>query len=203
MDIKAFENCSFTLFGKGHFNEKTGKMVPSTKPVQSVDIAWTGHYITSDCAKAQTMELRSMMATATEQELRDYKLLRFDAVTGAGIFSYGNAKGLVQRSPFIVLDIDDLSSTEEARQVQQTLIADKEVETALCFVSPKGLGVKWWVVVPEWCKDMDFATQYATLSRYIGFNYGILADSSGSNVNRLCFLPWDKDCYINKRFVCL
>ena len=183
MEIKYLKNCSFTLFGKGHFNEKTGKMVPSTKPVQNVDIGWTGRYIMS------------------EQELRDYKLLRFDAVTGAGIFSYGNAKGLVQRSPFIVLDIDDLSSTEEARQVQATLVADKEVETALCFVSPKGLGVKWWVVVPEWCKDMDFATQYATLSRYIGFNYGILADSSGSNVNRLCFLPWDKDCFINKRFV--
>ena len=148
MDIKDLKTCSFTLFGKGHFNEKTGKIVPSTKPVQSVDIAWTGRYITSDCAKAQTLELRRMMATATEQELRDYKLLKFDAVAGAGVFSYGNAKGLVERSPFIVLDIDDLSSTEEARQVQQTLIADKEVETALCFVSPKGLGVKWWAMVP-------------------------------------------------------
>lgn len=197
----SINNGTFTLFGKGYLNRNTGKAVPSTKPVQSVDIAWTGRYITSDCAKAQTLELRRMMVTATEQELRDYKLLKFDAVAGAGVFSYGNAKGLVERSPFIVLDIDDLSSTEEARQVQQTLIADKEVETALCFVSPKGLGVKWWVVVPEWCKDMDFATQYATLSRYIGFNYGILADSSGSNVNRLCFLPWDKDCFINKRFL--
>ncbi|MBO7051403.1 MAG: hypothetical protein J6W24_01935 [Prevotella sp.] len=197
----SIKNGTFTLFGKGYLNRNTGKAVPSTKPVQSVDIAWTGRYITSDCAKAQTLELRRMMVTATEQELRDYKLLKFDAVAGAGVFSYGNAKGLVERSPFIVLDIDDLSSTEEARQVQQTLIADKEVETALCFVSPKGLGVKWWAMVPEWCKAMDFATQYAVLSRYIGFNYGVLADASCSNVNRLCFLPWDNDCFINEKFI--
>jgi hypothetical protein len=140
------------------------------------------------------------MTTATEQELRDYKLIQFDAVAGAGIFSYGSAAGLTIRSPYIVLDVDDLESTEEAREIQQTLIEDKNVETALCFVSPKGKGIKWWVELPEWCQNMTFAEQYATLSRYIGYEYGILADSTGSNVNRLCFLPHDPLCYINPKY---
>lgn len=194
-------NTKFTLFGKGYWSEKAQKYVPSTKPKRNVDIQWVGDYVLSERAKVQTTELRQMMATATEQQLRDYKLTEFDAVAGAGIFSYGNAAGLSVRSPYIVIDIDQLESTEEARAIQQTLIADKNVETALCFVSPKGLGCKWWVEVPEWCQNMTFAEQYATLSRYIGYEYGILVDSTGSNVNRLCFLPYDPLCYINPKYI--
>lgn len=190
----------FTFFGKGHWSEKAQKYVPSTKPIMNVDIPWVGSYIISERAKPQTLELRQMMETATEQQLRDYKLLQFDAVAAAGIFSYGNASGLTIRSPYIVLDIDDLKSTEVAREIQQTLVADKNIETALCFLSPKGLGVKWWVELPEWSQNMTFAEQYATLSRYIGYEYGVLVDSTGSNVNRLCFLPYDPLCYINPKY---
>ena len=194
-------NTKFTLFGKGYWSEKAQKYVPSTKPKRNVDIQWVGDYVLSERAKVQTTELRQMMATATEQQLRDYKLTEFDAVAGAGIFSYGNAAGLSVRSLYIVIDIDQLESTEEARAIQQTLIADKNVETALCFVSPKGKGIKWWVELPEWCQNMTFAEQYATLSRYIGYEYGVLVDSTGSNVNRLCFLPYDPLCYINPKYI--
>ena len=198
--ITQSETKLFTLFGKGHWSERAQKYVPSTKALMNVDIPWVGSHIISERAKPQTLELRQMMATATEQQLRDYKLLQFDAVAAAGIFSYGNASGLTIRSPYIVLDVDDLESTEVAREIQQTLIADKNIETALCFVSPKGLGVKWWAELPEWCQNMTFAEQYAALSRYIGFEYGILADSTGSNVNRLCFLPYDPLCYVNPKY---
>ena len=200
----------FTLFGKGHFSEKSQKWVPSTTPLQTVDVDWCGQYIISERAKWPTGELRSLLQTVEQkteeqkrekdQMLRDFKLRMFDAVAGAGTFSYGNARVLVKRSQYIVLDIDDLSSTEEARGIQQILVADCEVETALCFVSPKGLGVKWWAVLPEWCQGLPFAEQYAALSRHIGFHYGILADATGSNVNRLCFLPYDPLCYINPKY---
>ena len=203
-------NTLFTFFGKGHWSEKAQKFVPSTKPLMNVDVAWVGNYVLSERAKAQTLELRQLMTRdydhtpqgikQHEQSQRDFKLLEFDAVAGAGTFSYGNANGLIERSPYIVIDIDDLDSTEEARQVQQRLIADTEVTTALCFLSPKGLGCKWWAELPEWCQDMTFAEQYATLSRYIGYEYGIQADSTGSNVNRLCFLPYDPQCFINPKY---
>ena len=117
-------NVMFTLFGKGHWSERAQKYVPSTKPIMNVDIPWVGSYIISERAKPQTLELRQMMATATEQQLRDYKLLQFDAVAAAGIFSYGNASGLTIRSPYIVLDVDDLASETEARHMMQRFIAD-------------------------------------------------------------------------------
>jgi hypothetical protein len=191
----------FTFFGKGYFSKKLGKWVPSTTPQRTVDIAWTGNYILSECAKYQTEELRRIMPTASDQELRDYKLREFDAVAGAGTFSHGSAQGLIARSNYIVLDIDDLSSTKEAREIQQMLIKDQSVETALCFVSPKGVGCKWWAELPEWCQGLPFAQQYQALSRHIGFEYGIQADLSCSNVNRLCFLPYDELCYINPKFL--
>lgn len=201
MDTTQKYQYEFSFFGKGYYSQKSEKWVPSTQPQKVVDIAWTGAYIQSQRAKWITEELRRMMLTATDQELRDFKLKEFDAVAAAGTFNYGNAKGLIKRSRYIALDIDDLSSTEEAREIQQTLIVDNNVETALCFVSPKGLGVKWWIEVPEWCQNMSFAEQYATLSRYLGYEYGILTDSSGSNVNRLCFLPYDPLCYINPKYL--
>ena len=202
---------AFTYFGRGHYSEKRSKWVPSTTPKQTVNIAWCGQYILSVRAKYQTDELRRLMVTVEEQTeeqkrkkeqmLRDYKLREFDAVAGAGTFNYGSAQGLITRSNYIVLDIDDLSSTKEAREIQQMLIKDQNVETALCFLSPKGLGTKWWVELPEWCKGLPFAEQYQALSRYIGFEYGIQADLSCSNVNRLCFLPHDEFCYINPKYL--
>lgn len=193
-------NMLFTLFGKGYWSESAKKYVPSTRPQANVDIAWVYKYIISGRAEAQTTGLRQLMATAKEQQLRDYKLLKFDAVAAAGIFSYGSAAGLVVRSPFVVVDIDDLASTEEAREIQRLLVADSHVETALCFLSPKARGVKWWAELPDWCQGMDFGEQYATLSRYIGYQYGIESDPTGSNVNRLCFLPHDPFCYVNEKY---
>lgn len=201
----------FTFFGKGHYSKIAGKCVPSVDPQESVNIEWVYDYIKSECARWATEELRRMFQTLEEQteeqkrikekKLRDFKLLQFDAVAFAGTFHYGSANGIDVRTNFIALDIDDLVSTEEARRVQQLLIADEEVETVLCFVSPKGHGVKWVVEIPEWCQGFDFSEQYLTLCRHIGCKTGLLADLTCSNVNRLCFLPYDPECFINTKYL--
>lgn len=194
-------NKTFSFFGKGHYSEREKKCVPAVTPQQTVSIEWVFQYIISERARWATEELRGMIGKEDDQQLRDFKLLNFDAVTAAGRFSYGSAAGLIVRSPYIVMDLDDFGSSEEARHIQQLLIKDTNVVTALCFLSPKGLGCKWWVEVPEWCIEMTFTEQYKTLSRYLGYEYGILADPTCSNVNRLCFLPYDDSCYINPKYL--
>ena len=186
----------FSIFPKGYRNQQ-GQAVLATRPQQNQDIAWTYDYITSMRAQWATETLRSMIGQATKDELSDFKKLNFEAATFNGIFSYRNARSLVTRSPFMVMDIDDLSSTDEARQVQQQLIGDDKVETALCFVSPKGRGVKWVVRLPEWAQYDDFRTTFQTMQQHVGFHYGIAIDQSGSDVCRACFLPYDPECYIN------
>lgn len=190
----------FTAFGKGTFNKKQSKWAPASKPYKIVDIAWMGQYIRCGCAKLATDELRSLIATAEKPEIRDFKAKEFETVAVAGTFDYRNAASLRSRSRYIVLDIDNLLSMGEACELRNTLVEDEIVETALCFVSPSGLGVKWVVELPEWCKDLDFQQQYFSLSSHLGFQYGIQADPACSDVCRLCYLPYDPDCFINPKY---
>lgn len=200
MNIKEFFNEKFSIFSKGYRNKK-GEAVLAARPLESVTIGWVGEYIRSDRARWATETLRQMMVSATKEELSDFKKLNFEAATFNGIFSYRNARSLVTRSPFMVLDIDDLESTEEARHIQQQLINDPMVETALCFVSPKGRGVKWVVELPDWAQNCDFKTAFQMLQKHVGFQYGIAIDKSGSDVCRACFLPYDEKCFINHKFI--
>lgn len=193
-------NEKFSIFGKGYRNRE-GKAVLATKPQQTQDLKWVHDYIISERARWATETLRGMVDYATKDELSDFKKLNFEVATFNGIFSYRNANSLVDRSPWIVLDIDDLSSIDEAREVQQRLIADENIETGLCFVSPKGKGVKWIVRIPEWLQGMDFKNQFQTLQHYMAFEHGITIDKTGSDVCRACFLPYDKDCFINTKFI--
>ena len=201
--VKRFlvNNERFSIFPTGYWNFTQQKAVPNQKPQQTQTIEWVGEYITSGHARWATEELRKMLPTASREEKQAFKALNFEYATFSGVFSYRNARSLVERSPFLALDIDDLSSTKEAREVQQMLCADKNIETALCFVSPKGLGVKWIVRLPEWTEGMDFKEQFAEMRNYVGFNYGIDPDKSGSDVCRACYLPWDEQCYINPKYV--
>ncbi len=191
-------NNRFSIFPRGYQNKK-GQAVLAVKPQQTQTIEWVYEYIISERARWATEELRTKMETATKDELSDFKKLNFETATFNGIFSYRNAHSLVERSPYLVIDIDDLASTEEARDVQKLLVNDPHLETALCFVSPKGRGVKWVVVLPEWAQKNDFKSTFQILTQHVGFHYGIKVDKSGSDVCRACFLPYDPECYINTK----
>lgn len=199
MDNQVMINEKFSIFGRGWRNQK-GDAVLATKPQQTQDLLWVYEYIKSERARWATETLRSMAEKATKEEMGDFKKLNFEVATFNGIFSYRNARSLVVRSPWLVADIDDLSSTDEAREVQQLLIADKNIETGLCFVSPKGRGVKWVLRIPEWLQSKDFKAQFEGLQRYVAFEHAIAIDKSGSDVCRACFLPYDKKCFINPKY---
>ena len=192
-------NEKFSIFGRGWRNQKDVAVL-ATKPQQTQDIRWVYEYIVLERARWATETLRSKVGNATIDELDDFKKLNFEVATFNGVFSYRNAQSLVVRSPWLVADIDNLSSTDEAREVQQRLTADKNIETGLCFVSPKGRGVKWVVRIPEWLQGKDFKAQFAGLQRYVAFEHGIAIDKSGSDVCRACFLPWDEKSFINSKY---
>lgn len=193
-------NNTFSFFGKGVFIHDKGEWVLRKRPLQSVDIAWVYNYIISERGREATEGLRAMPTTATKTEKGNYKKANFEYVTFSGIFPYRDATSLEMRSPYVCLDIDDLSSTEEARKIQRMLCQDQNLVTVLCFVSPRGVGVKWIVELPEWTQGKSFREQFDLLRNYVGFNYGIDPDKTGSDVCRACFLPWDNECYINPKY---
>ena len=192
-------NNQFSIFGCGYRNPK-GQAVLAVKPEGATDIAHVYQFIISDQAKAATNRLREMAEqSATREELSDYKKLNFRIATFSGTFSYRNAKSLTERSPYLVIDVDDLESEAEARLLMQRFISDPYVETELCFLSPKGRGVKWVISLPEWWQNLDFRLQFEAARQYVIFNYGIPVDTSGSDVCRACFLPCDPQCYVNPK----
>lgn len=189
----------FSVYGCGYRNPK-GTAVLAVKPEGATDIAHVYQFIISEQAKAATDRLREMVQQgATRDELSDYKKLNFRIATFSGTFSYRNAKSLIGRSPYLVLDIDDLDSEAEARQLMHRLISDPYVETELCFLSPKGRGIKWVISLPEWWLDTDFKWQFEAARQHVIFHYGIPVDTSGSDVCRACFLPHDPHCYVNPK----
>lgn len=193
-------NNEFSFFGKGVFNQEKGEWVLRKKPIQSVDIAWVYNYIISERARDATEELRRMPPSATKKERNNFKVKNFEFVTFSGVFPYRDADSVETRSPNVCLDIDDLISTEEARKIQRLLCQDQYVETALCFVSPSGRGVKWVVELPEWTQGLLFKEQWYKLRNHLAFHYGLIADRTGKDVCRACFLPYDEFCYINPKY---
>lgn len=193
-------NEQFSVFSKGYLN-KRGEAVLAARPQQTQTIGWVGKYIKSERARWATETLRSMVGRATKDELAEFKKLNFETATFNGVFSYRNARSLVTQSPFMVLDIDDLTSYEEAQRVKHSLVSDPSVETALCFISPKGMGVKWVVRLPRWAQDCDFKTAFTMLQQHVGFEHGIAVDRSGSDICRACFLPHDSTCYIHQNYI--
>ena len=192
-------NNQFSIFGCGYRNPK-GQAVLAVKPEGATDIAHVYQFIISDQAKAATNRLREMAEqSATREELSDYKKLNFRIATFSGTFSYRNAKSLTERSPYLVIDVDDLESEAEARLLMQRFISDPYVETELCFLSPKGRGVKWVISLPEWWQNLDFRLQFEAARQHVIFNYGVPVDTSGSDVCRACFLPCDPQCYVNPK----
>ena len=193
------DNSQFSIFGYGYRN-KQGTAVLQTKPEGVADIGSVYQYITSPAAKAAQDTLRAMRDTATRTERGDFKKLNFRFVTFRGIFTSRKASALKELSPYLVVDIDGLSSTEEARSLVQRLSADTHVETALAFVSPSGAGVKWVVEIPHWLQDQSYKEQYLGLCRHVVLQYGYEPDWGCSDVCRACFLGYDKECYINNKY---
>lgn len=193
-------NNQFSIFGCGYRNPK-GVAVLAVKPEGATDIARMYQFITSNQAKPATDRLREMVLQgATREELSDYKKLNFRIATFSGTFSYRKAEKLIARSPYMVLDIDDLASESEARQLMNRLIHDLYVETELCFLSPKGRGIKWVISLPEWWHNVDYKQQFEAARQHVIFHYGIPVDTSGSDVCRACFLPHDPQCFVNPKY---
>lgn len=195
------EDRCITKLGVGYVNERKQEAVLQVHPQQYMNIRGIYDYVSNElCAGRATQLYRQMLGTCSDEECKAFKKLYFENALFAGVFSYRNAKGLLRRSPFMPIDIDHLSSEQEAEDLKHRLVSDRQVETALAFISPSGRGVKWIVELPEWTDRLTFRQQYIELSIHVGFNYGYQADPSCKDVCRGCFLPYDPLCYINEKY---
>jgi len=201
--VSDIQNTRFSLFPQGYRNQ-SGKAVPSCYPFKdAVTIDDVGDIIRYDnMTKEATEKLRSIKDHVVNCA---YKVLAFMIATFSGVFDYRSVAHLLWESVFVVIDIDekdilaafpDIPIDVAVKQLKQQFVNDKNISTALCFISPNGNGVKWVVYVGDkW--GLSHRECFDVLSRYIETRHKVKVDASGSDICRACFLPHDPECYVD------
>lgn len=180
---------------KGHLNVEVPVFSVFRHPVSNIfpekEISLIEAYlgIKSTAYKERTNYLRGLK---DKDQIRKYKATEFDYVTFSGTFSRRNDKALVKHSGLLTIDFDHISNIPK---LKNQLINDEYFETELLFVSPSGDGIKWIIPINlDVCSHQEW---FIAVSNYLNETYGLEVDSSGKDISRACFLPYDPEVYIN------
>lgn len=165
--------------------------VTNIVPESSLQLGEIYQIITGESLKEITAKLREIEDTRQKQA---FKAANFPYVTFGGSFSKRCEQGLLQPSGLTVFDFDHLEDVELTRQ---QLLEDECLQTQLLFVSPSGNGLKWVVRNEE--PEVSQKEFFLAVSNYLKKNKGLVADASGSDVGRACYLSADRNCVLNPK----
>ena len=174
--------------------------ITNKRPYVTVNLKDVYSYITSDIAKAPTLEYRSI---TDDRARRQYKAANFDYCTFSGIFKVREDKAIIQHSGLICLDFDHLKDVEG---IFSQLKQDQYFDTLLLFRSPSGDGLKWVISFIDsfhrYGNDNESYGEYQerfflSLYNYIFNHYNVEIDRRCRNLSRACFLPYDPDAFLN------
>ena len=161
-------------------------------PYQVVNLIDVYNYIVCNYAKDRTDEYRTIK---DERYRRQYKADMFDYCTFSGTFSVRREDKLIRHSGLLCLDFDHLPDVEG---LFPELLQDEYFDTMLLFRSPSGDGLKW--IIPTDLTECSHADFFRSVSAYIAETYRVSVDSSGKDVCRACFLPYDPGAYLSPDF---
>lgn len=175
------------------------KPIKNTKPCRDASPQDIYKYLVSDYAKIHTEKIRSI---ADNKERSRYKAANLDYITPGGVFASRKECELIKASGYMVIDFDHIPN---CRALVKKLANDERFETVLAFVSPSGDGVKWIVALPDVTKPdgtkLTYEEYFIMLSNYSKKVYGVIADPSGKDICRACFLPHDPEAFINPFYI--
>ncbi|SFQ50459.1 BT4734/BF3469 family protein [Hymenobacter arizonensis] len=170
--------------------------ITNTRPAKTVELAELWDEITSEQHRPLTERLR----TTTDPTERKKLKAGLPFVTPVGCFNYPRRDAdLIAPSGLVVLDFDKVPSVREARAA---LPADEVIgdDVMLMFTSPTGNGVKAFLRTDP---DGDYLTNFRIYADYLSSKYpvlGLVADESGKNLARLCFIPYDPTAYLHPSY---
>lgn len=139
----------------------------------------------------------------------DYKRVKVQLlpfVTPFGVYEFRAALGLRTPSLLTVIDVDKLSSVQEAEEMKHRLHADPYLNARLTFVSPSGLGVKAFIPFHPpggRAEPADIVRFTADAMEYVRLLYdpsptdpnrGV--DTCGKDLARACLLCHDGEALI-------
>lgn len=140
-----------------------------------------------------TEQLIEQLRACTDKKEQSELKKNLRAVTWSGYFSVRNAQSLVEYSHLVCMDIDGLDENEVIH-FQLTLEHDEHVY--FCFVSPSGKGLK--VIFRTETGPDEHLQAWTAIAFYLNHSFGLVADESGKDICRLCFLSYDPAAYYNE-----
>lgn len=134
------------------------------------------------------LQLRAEVDPAKRKELKD----ALPIVVWAGKFSKRGNANLTAHAGLLVLDFDKLEPDTLAA-LRAKVVADPHTFGA--FTSPSGNGLKAVVrIEPRPTSNEEHAHAWQVVADHFGND----PDASGKNVERVCFLSFDPEVYINE-----
>lgn len=161
----------------------------NTNPVKDIDVNEFINMVRLGLFRNEIEELRK----TGDKSIKKSKL---GAITTSGVFTKRNGESLVTHSGLIQIDFDDVSNLED---VKDNLCKDEF--THVCFVSPRGNGLKLIVKITP--SSDSHTNQFLALEEYYKDNYDLNIDPACKDVSRAMLLSYDKDIFWNensKRF---
>jgi hypothetical protein len=152
----------------------------------------------------EIVSLREVLKTGTKDAYNERKK-KLACFTISGTFQENKnsegvnipprISGLKKYNSIVGLDYDGLSG----KQVDDLIRKCKQIEyTLAAFVSPSGKGAKVLVLT----NSKNHKKHYELFQNVAAYYDDVLKekhDSSGSNINRLCYVSSDKDMYLNRK----
>ena len=92
----------------------------------------------------------------------------------------------------------DFDHVTEPEALKQKLINHEYFDTELMFTSPSGDGVKWIISID--LRNWEHSRYFKSVANCIQATGLPPVDSSGSDMARSCFLPYDPQAYINPKY---
>lgn len=152
-------------------------------------------YITSSPQlEAVTNEVRKELGQ--KEAFKKKKLSLLPYVSPGGVFTRCCKSGLLFPSGDFVVDIDGLSSAEEACRLRDAVAQDERLMPDLVFVSPSTRGVKIFLpyrIDAEQTLDECLRTAIEGAWLYLEAMYQIKADRANTDICRGCLLCHDAD----------
>jgi hypothetical protein len=162
------------------------------RPTKSLTLEQALEHIRHDTYRQQIEGLRAALSRHGKS-FYDGAKKQLDAYTFAGIFHQTRTKQhLLQHSGLVHLDYDGVPDVARAREV---LCGGASI--AYIFLSPSGLGLKVGVHVPRVSDDTSYKHAWQLVADALEQHTGLVADTTGKDISRLCFVSWDPDMYIN------
>jgi hypothetical protein len=161
-------------------------------PTATLTLAQVLSKIASDIYEPQITKLRNALRNQGRGTYDFFKKL-LDAVTFGGTFHPSRAKAhLIQHSGLVHLDFDGVPDVAGVKQVLCV-----GVGVSYCFLSPSAHGLKLGVRVEPVADDTQYKRAWQAVADHFERQYELIADPTGKDISRLCYVSWDPDAFFN------